>query len=387
MLMKLGQSAPRYEKYAVLYPASSSLRQELCNYFSVVINLCKSAVLFVRKPVILQAFDALRKPFDEEFGKFQKDLVTFGDAVRDELSLAAKQQQSLDSVEGARERKENSLFRRSGALFQQQATRYLKKNDEFRELRFRSRFLNSCSTYNHETALNQARRKGASSWIFEATEYKEWNLSSCSSTMLCSGIVGAGKTVISSSVVEKLVVTRASDTSVGYFFCKDDDARSLTAREIMGSMGRQFLSGVPVKAFNKLDQDVGDIALNSEQIVTHMLRLLPSNRHYILVLDGLDECQSEEAYQLIETLQSLLRSPVHVFKFFWTGRSDFVERTSYRLRSDFHVKISPSTNGPEISSFIERALDEALENGRLQLRNPRTIFRIQDVLEKEACEM
>lgn len=126
MLMKLGQSAPRYEKYAVLYPASASLRQEFCNYFSVVINLCKGAVLFVRKPVILQALNALRKPFDDEFGKFQKDLVRFGDAVREEVSLAAKQQQSLDSVEGARERKKNSLFRRTGTLFQQEATRPLR---------------------------------------------------------------------------------------------------------------------------------------------------------------------------------------------------------------------------------------------------------------------
>lgn len=96
---------------------------------------------------------------------------------------------------------------------------------------------------------------------------------------------------------------------------------------------------------------------------------------------------NEEAYQLLDTFQTLVRSPAHVFKLFWTGRSDFVERVSYRLQSDFHVKISPSKNGPEISRFIERALDEALENGRLQLRDPRIIFRIQDALEKEAYEM
>lgn len=380
MLMNVGQSAPRYEKYAILYPASASLRQELCNYFSVVIDFCKAAVLFVRKPVIFQALDALRKPFNDEFGKFQKDLVRFCDAVRDEVSLAAKQQQNL-------ERKENSLFRRTGALFQHEVARQLEENKKWRELRFMSRFLNSCSTYNHETALNQARRKGASSWIFETKEYTSWQSSISSSIMLCSGIVGAGKTVLSSSVVEELVVTRAADTSVGYFFCKDDDFQSLKAREIMGSLARQFLSAVPVKLFNQLDQDVGDIALSIEQIVTLMLRLLPLNNHYILAVDGLDECQPEEAYQLLDTFQTLVRSPAHVFKLFWTGRSDFVERVSYRLQSDFHVKISPSKNGPEISRFIERALDEALENGRLQLRDPRIIVRIQEALEKEAYEM
>lgn len=387
MLMSIGQSAPRFERYALLYPASASLRQQLCNYFSVVIDLCKSTVLFTQKPFVSQAFNALRKSFDEELSTLRKDLVKYGDAVRDEVSLTAKQQQSLDSVEAARERKANSLFRKTGALFQHEAARHLEENRKWKECAFRSRFLDSCSTYNYETALNQARRKGKPAWLFETSEYNKWKSLGSSSILLCSGIVGAGKTVLSSSVVEELLVTKAANVSVAYFFCRDDNLESLKAREIMGSLARQFLSGIPAKLFNKIDRDIGGITLNTEQIVSHLLHLLPPEAQYVIVLDGLDECGSGEVYHLFETLQSLLRSPTHIFKLFWTGRSDFVAKVSHRLQPNFAVTISQSNNGPEISNFIELALDEALMDGRLQLRDPGIIFKIQDALETNAREM
>ena len=387
MLMSVGQSAPRYETYALLYPASAGLRKELCNYFSVVVDICKAAVVFVRKPFISQALDALRKSFNDEFGKFQRDLVKFGDAVRDEVSLAAKQQQSLDSKEEAKERMEMSLFRRTSALFQQGTTYQLEENKKWRKLRARSRFLESCSTYNHETALNQARRKGRSSWLFEANEYKQWKQSGPSSVLLCSGIVGAGKTVLCSSVIEELIITRAGDASVSYFFCRDDDLESLKARAIMGSLARQLLSGISAILFDKVNQDIGPMTLDIEQVSSHLLALLPPTGQYIIVLDGLDECESEEVQNLFETLRRLLKSSIHNFKLFWTGRSNFVARVDKWFPSNFHVSISRSKNGAEISDFIELALDEALEFGKLQLRDPNIIVKIQDALENGACEM
>ena len=387
MLMNVGQSAPRHEKYALLYPASARLRQELCNYFSVVIDLCRSAVLFIRKPFVSQALHALRKPFDDEFGKFRNDLLKFADAVRDEVSLAAKQQQSLESIEAARERKANSLFRRTGAMFQHEVAHQLEENKKRRGLRLRFHFLNSCSTYNYETALNQARRKGRSSWLFETNDYRKWKLSDSTSVFLCSGIVGAGKTVLSSSVVEELLITKRADVLVGYFFCRDDDLVSLKAREIIGSLARQFLRGMSADSFNNVDRDVEGITLNTEQILAYLLRILPRKGQYIIVLDGLDECEPGEAYHLFEALQSLFRSSTHIFKLFWTGRSDFVARVVHRMEPNFHVTISQSNNGPEISRFIEHALDEALDNGRLQLRDPQIILKIQDALEAEAHEM
>lgn len=62
-------------------------------------------------------------------------------------------------------------------------------------------------------------------------------------------------------------------------------------------------------------------------------------------------------------------------------------KVPHKLQPNFAVTISQSNNGPEISNFIELALEEALEDGRLQLRDPGIIFNIQDALETNAREM
>lgn len=387
--MNVGLTSPRFERYALLYPASTSLQKELCNYYCVVINLCTRVVLFVMKSVVKQIASALRKPFDDEFGTFQRDLTRLGTAVKEEISLAAKQQQNLDSIEGARERKETSLFRATGTVFRRETAIELGQAKKWREGRVKSRFLNSCSTYNFETTLNQARKKGASAWIFKYEEYQQWKSRCFPSTLLCSGIVGSGKTVLCANVVEDLILNRPLDSSLGYFFCRSDEAASLRAREVVGSLARQLLEDVPTDTFkfDQINPSIGDVTLNTDQVLSNMLLLLPQHKHYIMVLDGLDECEYEEVRVLIESVQSLLKSSKHVFKLFWTGRPDFVSRVSEQFRSDFQIHISRSNNGPEISRFIELALEDSLESGRLKLRDPKIVLKIQDALEAGACEM
>ena len=96
MLMNIGLNSPRIENYALLYPASVNLQKEVCNYYSVVVDLCTKMVLFMREPVVRQIAGALRKPFEDQFGVLQKDLNRLGMAVREEVSIASKQQQNLE---------------------------------------------------------------------------------------------------------------------------------------------------------------------------------------------------------------------------------------------------------------------------------------------------
>ena len=389
MLMNVGLSSPRFEKYALLYPTSISLQKELCNYYSVVVDLCTRIVLFVRKPLIKQIASALRKPFDDEFGTLQKDLIRLGTAVKEEVSLASKQQQSLDSVEGARERKESSLFRATAAVFRRETASDLEQARKWRESRAKSRFLNSCSRYNFETTLTQARKKGESTWIFKYDEYHQWISSKSSSTLLCSGIVGAGKTVLCANVIEELILNKSQGSSLGYFFCRSDEAASLKAREVIGSLARQFFEDVPTAEFKstEMDPSLGGITLDTERILSNMLLLLPRHKHYVMVIDGLDECEYDEVRALVESLQSLLKSSKYVFKVFWTGRSNFAIRVSAQLQPDHQIHISPSNNGPEIARFIQLALEDALESNRLKLHDPNIVLKIQDTLELGAKEM
>ena len=387
--MNVGLTAPRFGKYALLYHTSTSLRKQLCHYYSVVVNLCTRIVLFVKKPFIKQIASALRKPFEDEFGTFQKDLNRLGTEVKEEISLASKQLQSRDSIEAAQERRESSLFRATGAVFQRDTMYNLEQARKWRQDRAKARFLDSCSRYDFDITLNQARKKGASTWIFQNEEYRQWTSRTSSSTLLCSGIVGAGKTVLSANVVENLIVNKYQGSSLGYFFCRSDEAASLKAREVIGSLARQWFEDIPNEEFkiNQMEPYVGGITLNIEQISSKLRLLLPCHRSYTMVIDGLDECEYGEVKALVESIQSLMQTSKQVFKLFLTGRSDLALKISEQLQPDCQIHISSSNNGPEISNYIELALAEALENNRLKLRDPGTILKVQDALELGAHEM
>lgn len=387
--MNVGLSSPRFEKYALLYPTSINLQKGLCNYYSVVVDLCKRIVMFVRKSFIKQIASVLRKPFEDEFGPFRKDLVRLGTEVKEEISLAAKQLQSRDSIEEAQERKESSKFRATGAFFRRETANELEQARRWRERRARTRFLNSFSRYNIEITLNQARKKGASTWIFRDEEYEKWTSSTSSSILLCSGIVGAGKTVLCANLVEDLILNKSQGSSIGYFFCRSDEVASLKAREVIGSLARQLFEDLPDEELgvNQVNHSLVGITLSTEQILSDMMLLLPRHRHHIMVIDGLDECEHDQVRALLGSIRSLLRLSSHVFKLFLTGRSDFASRVSEQLSPDFQIQISPTNNGPQISRFIEHALEDALESNRLKLRDPSIILKIQEALELGAYEM
>lgn len=108
--------------------------------------------------------------------------------------------------------------------------------------------------------------------------------------------------------MEHLILNKDSNCSINYFFCKYDEATSLLAREIIGSLARQMFGEIPINSFSDLDTSIGDFNLNTQQILSHMLLRLPHYKYYILVIDGLDECESGEVKHLIELLRSLLAS-------------------------------------------------------------------------------
>ena len=327
--MNVGLNAPRYEKYALLYTSSPSLQKALCDYYSTIVELCTRIVLFLKKPAVKQVASALHNHFTDTFGIFQKDLVDKGTIVKEELLLSSKQLQHFESVEGARERKENSLFRSAGTSFRKETAAELAGAKKWREDRFKAQFLNACSTYDHESSLSQARKKGASTWIFEKQEYQKWMATNSSSTLLCSGIVGAGKTVLSASIIETLSLTKPYDSSLGYFFCRSDESLTLKAREVLGNLALQLFKNIPSASFKSIQAKFNDNdrSLSTEQILSSMRLLLPP-RSYTIILDGVDECEFEEAMSIFDRIRSLMNDCHFTLKLFFTCRTDFTSRIS-----------------------------------------------------------
>ena len=69
---------------------------------------------------------------------------------------------------------------------------------------------------------------------------------------LIVSVLGSGKTILSANVVENLMLTTPAAV-ISYFFCKHDEAGSLKARTIIGSIARQLFSCVNLEVIDWVD--------------------------------------------------------------------------------------------------------------------------------------
>ncbi|KAF7155603.1 hypothetical protein CNMCM5623_008145 [Aspergillus felis] len=362
LFMNAGRSAPRYQDMALLYPRSKRLRDALCEYFIVILNICKHAVKFLQKSTLSQFSSALS---DSSLASFEKELQQWSVVIVEEVALLSSQ-----SVQ--EEAKENSRFR-------QIMVKFSGASNQRQQLALRIRLLDACSTYDYQTSWKQARKQGTTTWFTRTCEYQKWKETPSSCSLFCTGKLGSGKTTLLANMVDDLFFSTPSG-STAYFFCRFDVSESLTARTIIGCLARQLLGQQPID-LTKIDNFFeNSLASQDEQIILDFLReLLPVDPIYSLIVDGLDECPEIERQTTLEMLQHL--------------QNHFKVRTCLSFRQDAgdHAKVAAAIlnrkwtllipeNNPDIEAYIDAELHERLESCMLCIGDPAIILPIQHAL-------
>ena len=373
--MRIGLTCPRYQDFGLLYPKSKRLQSALCEYFVVIVRLCKHAVVFLQKPFWSQLSSSILKPFESEFDRFHQELANLASTIREEVSLASNQAQQNEATEMSRFR---AFAKKFSDVLTQDLEEARKRKREGAELLF----LNACSVYNHEKSWKQARKRGNTRWICHDEGYKQWKQEELSSTLWCTGILGSGKTVLSANVVEDLKITTSA--VVAYFFCRHDEAESLQTRVIIGSIARQIFDHVKSDIVDAI-AEMRPSTKDTDQILDYLQELLPSNSHnYFIIIDGLDECEQNETRLVLQSLQQLLMSK-YVFRVYCSSRPDVFHWTHAILEPKWNISMSQTIT--DIEEFIEDTLEAHLESGILSIGDPTIILAIRDALLKKAHGM
>lgn len=287
--MTIGRSAPRYERMALLYPRSKYLQSSLCEFFIVVVCLCHQMLKFTQKST-LGRFGASLK--DSDLANYQSELDKWASAIKDEVNFLM-----------AKKIEKQAVVTSQVWIATSRMSRHLTHD---RQMKAFIRALDFCSTYDYMSPWKQTRKSGNTSLFRQCLEYVEWRDQLDSCTLILTGKLGSGKSVLMANVVDDLNLHfQGKHIPVAFFFRRHDLPESLKARTIFGSLARQLLRPTP-----RLTEVVESRGLLMEldhfELMRHLLsRVLSPDVKVCLVLDGLDECASTERTIVMEELGKL----------------------------------------------------------------------------------
>lgn len=171
------------------------------------------------------------------------------------------------------------------------------------------------------------RQTGTGQWFLDSEEFQTW-LNTDKQTLFCPGIPGAGKTFITSVVID-YIQTNYKNSSIAYLYCNIGRQGEQTLEGLLGSILKQLVwnrSPLPKEVKDLYNQHKDKKSRPKHIEISMVLQsvISPDSRTFIII-DALDECQNRDRCRddlLSETFALQAKTRLNIFA---TSRPQEVE--------------------------------------------------------------
>ncbi|RPB02048.1 hypothetical protein L873DRAFT_1762725 [Choiromyces venosus 120613-1] len=218
----------------------------------------------------------------------------------------------------------------------------------------------------HQDVRNR-REENIGDWLIQSEEFKSWYEGSGANgshnaALFCYGDPGAGKTYISSLVIDTICdQVGGHGVSVACFYFDFAARNEQTATNMLGAVLKQVVSGLKqipdeiAQAFGKQKTVIGGRGLRLPEIAK-MLEDIATSQRMFLCVDALDECVEGHRFKILGSLNGILKKSPGT-RVFMTGRPHVRADVERRLPGTTEsMSISPSRG--DIVTFLRTRLDE-----------------------------
>jgi Cdc6-like AAA superfamily ATPase len=147
-----------------------------------------------------------------------------------------------------------------------------------------------------QSDILKRRQAGTGQWLLDSAEYQTW-LNTDKQTLFCPGIPGAGKTVLTSVIVDHLTTQFSYGLSIGmaYIYCNFQRKDEQKVDNLLASLLKQLTqscSSLPRSVKQLYDRHYAKRTRPSLDDIAQTLQSVTAmySRGFIIV-DALDECQ------------------------------------------------------------------------------------------------
>ncbi|RYP43193.1 hypothetical protein DL768_010045 [Monosporascus sp. mg162] len=142
------------------------------------------------------------------------------------------------------------------------------------------------------------RQEGTGQWLLDSNEFQAW-LQTNKKTLFCQGIPGAGKTILTSIVVDSIATSFGNDegTGIAYLYCNFRRQHEQKCQDLLASLLKQLAQGrssLPDSVrslrgrYKRRDKGTGP---SFNEISTTLQSVAALYSRVFIIVDALDECQ------------------------------------------------------------------------------------------------
>ncbi|KAK0707850.1 hypothetical protein B0H67DRAFT_588771 [Lasiosphaeris hirsuta] len=207
-------------------------------------------------------------------------------------------------------------------------------------------------SYHRKQIQVRAKFPDTGKWILGETKVLNWITAEIptESIMWLNGKKGAGKTVLASVIISECQTIEGFKTS--YYYCQEDNDSQNNALEVFKGLLRQL-----VQVLNNFD--------TTKALLEHFC---DSDMNSFIVIDGLDECDTSEAKQMVKFWHAMVErcekyKAGKVRVLFVSQPSGDIRKLMHTISSGVH-DLSPEQSAVDIGCYLDKqfqALQEQFE--------------------------
>jgi hypothetical protein len=221
------------------------------------------------------------------------------------------------------------------------------------------------------------RQAGTGQWLLDSEEFQTW-LNTDKQTLFCPGIPGAGKTILTSIIVEDLTTRFHDNRGIGiaYVYCNFRRQDEQKVDDLLASLLKQLAESqpsLPGSIKDLYDQHKTKRTRPSLKEVSETLQIVTKSYSRVFVIvDALDECQVSNGCQTtflteVFSLQTKTRANFFTTSRFLPEITEIFKRSmSLEIRaSEEDVRIYLESHMSKLPTFVGRSsnLQEEIKTG------------------------
>jgi Cdc6-like AAA superfamily ATPase len=205
------------------------------------------------------------------------------------------------------------------------------------------------------------RQEGTGEWLLKSNEFQQW-LNRNNQTLFCPGMPGAGKTILSSIIIDHLSKVFRNDHTIGiaYLYCNFRQHHEQKSSDLIVGLLKQLVQGqspLPDIVKNLYNDHTSERTRPSpDEILSTLHHVTACYSRAFIIIGALDECQvsREGRGKFLRDIFNLqAKTGVNVF-----ATSRFIQEIENQFNRSIKLEIRAS------DADVQKYLDGTLHNSQ-----------------------